>query len=126
MNTSSQRTASERVSETTQSGMTIEAHLRTNLKLYRRTPMRGEHLTMLEATLKTGLSLTELRSRIESGDLDACHQLCVSSADLEEEILSYQRREFARLIEDATGEAPTDETMVRMFGPRFASAAVAS
>lgn len=126
MNTSSQPTASERVSETTQPGMTIAAHLRSNLKLYRRTPMRGGHLTMSEATLKTGLSLTELRSRIESGDLDACHQLCVSSADLEEEILAYQRREFARLIEDATGEAPTDETMVRMFGPQFAAQEVSA
>ncbi|TPG12566.1 hypothetical protein [Pedococcus bigeumensis] len=104
--------------------MTIADRLSSNLKKYRTTPRRGEAITLQEASRQSGISILELRRRIESGELDAWHTLVIDATDLEAETTAHQRQEFARLIEDATGTAPTDDKMVQMFGPKFAAQAV--
>ena len=90
--------------------------MRSNMKMYRHAPVRGELVTVAQAARRTGMAGWEIRQLVEDGQLPAHDTLVVDMADLAEEEDAAFTARASGLIERATGEAPAPGLFERLFG----------
>lgn len=102
MDTSSQPTAVERVSETTISNTEVAL---TGIP---------SHVTVAEAARLSGLSDYEIRNRAAKGQIDSYRAILVSTRDLASEITTTRMAAMRELIVSVVGEDGADDGMGKL------------